>query len=109
MLGPWPYCPENRRSKVLDGVSTTTDAAHSQLGLRRSLTAALDFAVASHRRALALLVVFSLCAFLPGFFQIPAVDRDEARFAPATKQKLEARDYVDNRVPNEVRHNKAVG
>ena len=90
-------------------MSTTTEAAHSQLGLRRSLTAALDFAVASHRRALALLVVFSLCAFLPGFFQIPAVDRDEARFAQATKQMLEARDYVDIRFQNEVRYKKPVG
>jgi len=90
-------------------VSTTTDAAHSQLGLRRSLTAALDFAVGSHGRALALLFAFSLFAFLPGFFQTPAVDRDEARFAQATKQMLEARDYVDIRFQNEVRYKKPVG
>jgi 4-amino-4-deoxy-L-arabinose transferase-like glycosyltransferase len=90
-------------------VSTTTDAAHSQLGLRRSLTAALDFAVGSHRRALALLFAFSLFAFLPGFFQTPAVDRDEARFAQATKQMLEARDYVDIRFQDEVRYKKPVG
>ena len=63
----------------------------------------------SHRRALALLVAFSLFAFLPGFFQTPAVDRDEARFAQATKQMLEARDYVDIRFQNEVRYKKPVG
>ncbi len=70
-------------------MSTTTGEANSQIGLRRSLMAALDFAMASHRRAVVLLVVFSLLAFLPGFFQIPPVDRDEARFAQATKQMLE--------------------
>jgi len=90
-------------------VSTTTGEANSQIGLRRSLTATLDFAVASHWRAVALLVVFSLLAFLPGFFQIPPVDRDEARFAQATKQMLETRDYVDIRFQNEVRYKKPVG
>ena len=34
-----------------------------------------------------------LIAFLPGFFQIPPVDRDEARFAQATKQMVESGDY----------------
>ncbi|MGC1622914.1 MAG: glycosyl transferase, partial [Pseudolabrys sp.] len=79
------------------------------MGLPRSLTAAVDFAVASHRRAIALLVVFSFLVFLPGFFQIPPVDRDEARFAQATKQMLESKDFVDIRFQNEVRYKKPVG
>jgi 4-amino-4-deoxy-L-arabinose transferase-like glycosyltransferase len=90
-------------------VSTTTDETGSSIGLPRSLTAAVDFAVASHRRAIALLVVFSFLVFLPGFFQIPPVDRDEARFAQATKQMLESRDFVDIRFQNEVRYKKPVG
>ena len=64
---------------------------------------------ASHRRAAALLIVFSLIAFLPGFFQIPPVDRDEARFAQATKQMLESGEYVDIRFQDEVRYKKPVG
>ncbi|MFZ3238903.1 MAG: glycosyltransferase family 39 protein [Pseudolabrys sp.] len=65
--------------------------------------------MASHRRAIALLVVFSFLVFLPGFFQIPPVDRDEARFAQATKQMLESKDFVDIRFQNEVRYKKPVG
>ncbi|MGB8393047.1 MAG: glycosyltransferase family 39 protein, partial [Pseudolabrys sp.] len=90
-------------------MSTTTDETGSSIGLARSLTAAVDFAVASHRRAIALLVVFSFLVFLPGFFQIPPVDRDEARFAQATKQMLESKDFVDIRFQNEVRYKKPVG
>ena len=55
------------------------------------------------------LLLFSLLAFLPGFFQIPPVDRDEARFAQATKQMLETGEYVDIRFQNEVRYKKPVG
>src|SRR5664279_4382998 len=75
----------------------------------RSLAVALDYASASHSRAALLLVVFSLIAFLPGFFQIPPVDRDEARFAQATKQMLERGEYVDIRFQDEVRYKKPVG
>ena len=75
----------------------------------RGLSGVLDFAAASHRRASFLLIVFSLIAFLPGFFQIPPVDRDEARFAQATKQMLETGQYVDIRFQNEVRYKKPVG
>lgn len=75
----------------------------------RGLSAALDFAVGSHRRAAALLLAFCLIAFLPGFFQIPPVDRDEARFAQATKQMVETGEYVDIRFQDEVRYKKPVG
>ena len=53
-----------------------------------------------------------LCAlllFLPGFFTIPPVDRDEARFAQATKQMVESGDYVDIRFQEDVRYKKPVG
>ncbi|MGD0023943.1 MAG: glycosyltransferase family 39 protein, partial [Xanthobacteraceae bacterium] len=63
----------------------------------------------SHRRAAALLVLVSLLAFLPGFFQIPPVDRDEAYFAQATKQMIETGDYVDIRYQDDVRYRKPVG
>ncbi len=46
---------------------------------------------------------------MPGFFQIPPVDRDEAYFAQATKQMIETGDYVDIRYQDDVRYRKPVG
>jgi 4-amino-4-deoxy-L-arabinose transferase-like glycosyltransferase len=68
-----------------------------------------DFAAASHVRAAAFLIVLCLAAFLPGFFSIPPIDRDEARFAQATKQMIETGDYVDIRFQEERRYKKPVG
>src|SRR6187397_1311659 len=87
-----------------------TTAASNQCSLRaNSLTAIVDYAVSSHARAVAVLVLASLLAFLPGFFQIPPTDRDEARFAQATKQMLETGEYVDIRFQHEVRYKKPDG
>lgn len=69
----------------------------------------LDFATASHARAVSFLVLCALLLFLPGFFTIPPVDRDEARFAQATKQMVESGDYVDIRFQEDVRYKKPVG
>src|SRR5579871_4065956 len=69
----------------------------------------LNAATASHLRALCALAILALASFLPGFFQIPPVDRDEARFAQATKQMIETGDYVDIRFQDEARHKKPVG
>jgi len=85
------------------------DDTMASLAPARGLSAVLDRATASHARAAALLVVFALIAFLPGFFQIPPVDRDEPRFAQATKQMLETGQYVDIRFQNEVRYKKPIG
>jgi 4-amino-4-deoxy-L-arabinose transferase-like glycosyltransferase len=90
-------------------MSITTTNARQSLAPARGLAAALDAAAASHPRAAILLLVFCLVAFLPGFFQLPPVDRDEARFAQATKQMLESGDYVDIRFQDEVRYKKPVG
>jgi 4-amino-4-deoxy-L-arabinose transferase-like glycosyltransferase len=69
----------------------------------------LDFATASHVRAVALLVLSGFLLFLPGFFGIPPVDRDEPRFAQATKQMVESGDFVDIRFQDDVRYKKPVG
>ena len=63
------------------------------------VAALIDWVAASHTRTVALLIVLSLAAFLPGLFQIPPVDRDEARFAQATKQMIETGDYVEHPLP----------
>jgi 4-amino-4-deoxy-L-arabinose transferase-like glycosyltransferase len=75
----------------------------------RWLIAAFDAATASHGRALAFLTLLGLLFFLPGFFTIPPIDRDEARFAQATRQMVESGDYVDIRFQDDVRYKKPVG
>jgi len=100
---------KDAQSNQNDPMSTATDDARQSLQPARGLSAVLDYASTSHRRACGLLVVFALIAFLPGFFQIPPVDRDEARFAQATKQMLETGQYVDIRFQDEVRYKKPVG
>jgi 4-amino-4-deoxy-L-arabinose transferase-like glycosyltransferase len=89
---------------------TTTASNRNRQSVRASgLTAIVDYAVSSHGRAVAVLIVASLLAFLPGFFQIPPTDRDEARFAQATKQMLETGEYIDIHFQDEVRYKKPVG
>src|ERR1700726_2917523 len=73
------------------------------------LVGVLDFVTGSHTRAVAFLTLCGLLLFLPGFFNIPPIDRDEARFAQATKQMVETGDYVDIRFQDEVRYKKPVG
>src|SRR5690349_8869892 len=75
----------------------------------RRLAAAFDYATASHFRAIVFLVLCGIVLFLPGFFNIPPVDRDEARFAQATKQMVESGDLVDIRFQDDVRYKKPVG
>lgn len=78
-----------------------------------SLTPAIERLVragtASHLRAAILLTVLALFAFLPGFSTLQPMDRDEPRFAQATKQMLETGDFVDIRFQSEARHKKPVG
>jgi 4-amino-4-deoxy-L-arabinose transferase-like glycosyltransferase len=90
-------------------MAITTGSEPRQVVSKRNLTAIVDFAVGSHGRAVAVLLVVSLLGFLPGFFSIPPMDRDEARFAQATKQMVESGDYIDIRFQDEVRYKKPVG
>jgi hypothetical protein len=64
---------------------------------------------ARHSIAVAVLLVLALLAFLPGFVSLQPIDRDEPRFAQATKQMLESGDFVDIRFQDEARHKKPVG
>ncbi|HYZ49121.1 MAG TPA: glycosyltransferase family 39 protein [Sphingomonas sp.] len=75
----------------------------------RRVAAAFEFATASHGRAALFLMLCALVLFLPGFFTIPPIDRDEARFAQATKQMVESGDFVDIRFQDDVRYKKPVG
>ncbi|MGO4715431.1 ArnT family glycosyltransferase [Bradyrhizobium sp. 2TAF24] len=75
----------------------------------RGLARVIDVVATSHARASIFLVLVGLLFFLPGFFNIPPIDRDEARFAQATKQMVETGDFVDIRFQDEVRYKKPVG
>lgn len=76
---------------------------------QRGLGGVLDYACATDARAIVFLVIFSLLAFLPGQSKVPPIDRDEARFAQATKQMVQTGDYIDIRFQNDVQYEKPVG
>ena len=61
------------------------------------------------RRPLAVLFLLCLVAWLPGFFTLPPLDRDESRFAQASKQMLESGNFIDIRFGYEPRYKKPVG
>jgi 4-amino-4-deoxy-L-arabinose transferase-like glycosyltransferase len=65
----------------------------------------------SLRRRHPLLSVVVICAitWLPGFFTLPPLDRDESRFAQATKQMLESHDLIDIKLGQGSRYEKPVG
>jgi len=56
-----------------------------------------------------LVLLFGLLVWLPGLTSLPAIDRDEARFAQATVQMLETGNFVDIRFQAEPRYRKPVG
>jgi 4-amino-4-deoxy-L-arabinose transferase-like glycosyltransferase len=78
---------------------------------------AMDKKAAAALRALAFrpyagaiaLVLLCCALYLPGIATLPVTDRDEARFAQATKQMLETGDYVDIRFQAEPRYKKPIG
>jgi 4-amino-4-deoxy-L-arabinose transferase-like glycosyltransferase len=66
-------------------------------------------AARSHAWACASLLALCLLCFLPGLSSLQPMDRDEPRFAQASKQMLETGDFVDIRFQAEARHKKPVG
>src|SRR5262245_40032519 len=87
----------------------TADNEGRQKASARSLKSIVDFAVGSHARAMAVLLVVALLGFLPGFFSVPPIDRAKARLAQATKQMVGRDDHVDISCQDEVRYKKPVG
>jgi len=61
------------------------------------------------RRPRLWLVLLCLALWLPGFLSIPPGDRDESRFAQATRQMVETGDYVRIRLGEEERNKKPAG
>lgn len=64
----------------------------------------------SSKRGMALLLlVLALTMFLPGQASIPPIDRDEPRFAQASRQMLESGDFVDIRYQDTPRNLQPAG
>jgi 4-amino-4-deoxy-L-arabinose transferase-like glycosyltransferase len=61
------------------------------------------------RRPAVTLLLLCLLLWLPGALSLPALDRDESRFAQASKQMVETGDFVDIRFSTGTRYNKPVG
>jgi 4-amino-4-deoxy-L-arabinose transferase-like glycosyltransferase len=61
------------------------------------------------KHPLAVLLLICVMAWIPGFFTLPPLDRDESRFAQATKQMLETRDFVDIKLGGVARYEKPAG
>ena len=81
----------------------------AEAGVAARAAQVLDVAAASHARAYGVLTLLALLFFLPGFFTLPPMDRDEPRFAQASKQMIESGDFVDIRFQGEARHKKPIG
>lgn len=89
--------------------ASRADLVRPPAGALRLADRVLSFGAASHVRACLLLLVLGLASFLPGLSTLQPMDRDEPRFAQASKQMLETGDLVDIRFQAEARHKKPVG
>ena len=55
------------------------------------------------------ILFFTLLFFIQGVVKLPVMDRDEARFATASKTMMETKNFVDIKMQDEVRYKKPVG
>jgi 4-amino-4-deoxy-L-arabinose transferase-like glycosyltransferase len=88
---------------------TPAVAPHASARLSASVERWLGWLTQAHWRAVLALAVLAVLAFAPGQFSLQPMDRDEPRFAQATKQMLETGDFVDIRFQDDARHKKPVG
>src|SRR5437868_11242237 len=61
------------------------------------------------KRPFVLLALLGLLLWLPGILSLPALDRDESRFAQSSRQMVESGDVVDIRFGHVPRYKKPVG
>jgi len=61
------------------------------------------------RRPFAVLALAGLLLWLPGILSLPALDRDESRFAQSSRQMVQSGDVVDIRFGHVPRYKKPVG
>ncbi len=63
----------------------------------------------NNRLLIVLVVFFAILSFWPGITSLPAMDRDESRFAQASRQMLESGDFIDIRFQETPRYKKPAG
>ncbi len=61
------------------------------------------------RRPFSLLALLGMLLWLPGIVSLPALDRDESRFAQSSRQMVESGDLVDIRFGHVPRYKKPIG
>ncbi|MAZ46889.1 MAG: hypothetical protein CMM98_04860 [Rickettsiales bacterium] len=55
------------------------------------------------------ILFFTFLFFIQGVVKLPVMDRDEARFATASKTMMETKNFVDIKMHDEVRYKKPIG
>ena len=55
------------------------------------------------------ILLFITIFFMQGIFSLPVLDRDEARFATASKTMLETQEFIDIKMQEETRYKKPIG
>lgn len=90
---------------IVARVATGPSAEGAPAALRRGFAAAAE---SNPLSVLAILVLALLC-FLPGFFTIPPIDRDEPNFANASRTMYETGNLIDIRIQDQPRSKKPVG
>ena len=78
---------------------------HADMSLKDTIVRLCPGAVG----AVAALLLLGLALDLPGLRTLPVTDRDEARYAQASKQMVESGDYLRIRFLNEARNKKPAG
>jgi len=61
------------------------------------------------RRPILIILIVALCGWFSGVILLPPTDRDESRFAEASRQMVETGNYIDIRFGNTPRYNKPAG
>ena len=106
-FGPFPTDPNTSGSFAQRQPPTSEPDWITSLS--DSIEKSLSSLCSSRLKSFIALMLFALVCFLPGFNSIPPVDRDEARFAQATKQMMETGDFIDIRFQEGTRYKKPVG
>src|SRR6185503_11261459 len=100
----------NGRQRPLTTLNCRDRGGRRRYHIRRMSADAESFdRFAQSWRAYALIALIALASALFGAGAVPVMDRDEARFAQASRQMVETGDYVRIRVQDEERSKKPVG
>ncbi|MFO1183837.1 MAG: glycosyltransferase family 39 protein [Bauldia sp.] len=92
-----------------DSVVARVLPERSSVGATAAITRAFSAAAESNPLSVAAIVLVALLCFLPGFFTIPPIDRDEPNFSNASRTMYETGNLIDIRIQDQPRSKKPVG